>query len=138
MNAKIQIKYTSSSDFGAVLVTASPIVHRAYHYQSPFSNWVKDNAEELFFGARRQEVKEHGLFVITQTFATTKCSITAWKTPQSEVFLGFDIGTMGAGLESSGIWYEGRSSSGWNSYRSTVRRARPREESFFVRNVEAD
>lgn len=41
------LKYTSSSDFGAILMTDSPIEKREYLYKSPFTDWVRDNSRQL-------------------------------------------------------------------------------------------
>jgi hypothetical protein len=52
--------------------------------------------------------------VITQTYVTSKCSLTAWTDAKSEVFLGFDAVVKGVGdVKPRGGWYEGNSASGW-------------------------
>ncbi len=54
---------------------------------------------------------------MTQTYNTSKCSLTAWTDSKSEVFLGFDAGMKGMGdLKPQGGWFEGNSASGWQKY----------------------
>ncbi|KZF19065.1 hypothetical protein L228DRAFT_53304 [Xylona heveae TC161] len=119
--ASVQLKYKMTSDFGAVLVTAAPIIHEAFYYESPFRNWVKENGRALLHGPLAEEIKSHGIFVVTQTYATARCSLTAWQNPSNEVFLGFDIGMTGIGeLGPHAGWYEGRSDSGWNHFEGKV------------------
>jgi hypothetical protein len=117
ITASLQIKYTTSSSFGAVLVTTPPITHNAFYYSSPFSQWVSDNAHALLSGDYKDDIHANGLVVVTQTYTTPKCSLTAWTDSKSEVFLGFDAGINGLGnLKPQGGWYEGNSASGWQKY----------------------
>jgi hypothetical protein len=55
--------------------------------------------------------------VVTQTYTTPKCSLTAWTDSKSEVFLGFDAGIKGVGeTKPQGGWSEGNSANGWEKY----------------------
>jgi hypothetical protein len=113
----LQIKYTTSSSFGAVLVTEPPVTHNAFYYTSPFTTWVQDNAHALLSGDYKEDIRKNGLVVVTQTYTTSKCSITAWTDTKSEAFLGFDVGIKGAGdVKAQGGWYEGNSAGGWEKY----------------------
>lgn len=120
LNASIQIKYTTSSSFGAVLVTAPPIVHTAFYYQSPFSQWISDNAPALLSGEHKDDIKKYGLVVVTQAYSTSKCALTAWTEGKGEAFLGFNAEAPGVGkADPNGGWYEGNSASGWVGYEGT-------------------
>jgi hypothetical protein len=70
--------------------------------------------------ARAEEIKKYGLFVVTDTYTTTKCSLTAWTDPAREVVLGFDVGVSGLGKVGPGVkWYEAENASGWNRHEAS-------------------
>jgi len=117
LSASLKVKYTSSSSFGALLVTSPPITHSSYYYSSPFSSWVKDNMHALLNGEHKDDIHANGLVVVTQTYSTSKATITAWTDGKNEVFLGFDGALPGVGkTDDSGGWSKGNSASGWQEY----------------------
>jgi hypothetical protein len=120
-DATAAIKYHSGSNFGAVLVTTPPIKHDGYYYESPFKGWFQDNVKAIMSSPRADEIKKYGLFVVTGTYMTTKCSLVAWTEPSKDVFLGFYAGPSGLGEVGPHVkWYDTGSSSGWNKHESTV------------------
>lgn len=115
VDASIALEYKTSGNCGAVIISSSPVVRQAYYYQSPFKKWVADNASILLHGRLAEDVKKFGLFVVTQTFATKKCALTAWRNPETKVHFGFGAGVSGlAELSPQVEWYAGSSESGWN------------------------
>lgn len=91
------------------------MIRNGYHYQSPFQEWVKSNARALLNGPLGTDIKENGLFVVTQTYATEKVALTAWKNAESKAYFGFGVGATGLGELSPNVqWYTGHSESGWN------------------------
>ncbi len=115
VDASLRLEYGTSSESGAVLITASPVTRNGYHYQSPFKDWVKANARALLHGPLGADIKENGLFVVTQTHATEKVALTAWKNSQNKAYFGFGAGVTGLGEISPHVqWYMGNSESGWN------------------------
>jgi hypothetical protein len=72
--------------------------------------------------ARAEEIKKYGIFVVTGTYMTAKCSLTAWTRPGKEVVLGFDAGVSGLAKLGPGVeWYDTGSAGGWNRHESLVR-----------------
>lgn len=109
------MEYQTSNSYGAVLISSSPVVREAFYYQSPFKKWVQENASVLLHGRLAEDIRKHGLFVVTQTFATKKCALTAWHNPETKIHFGFGAGVSGlADLSPEIEWYSGSSESGWN------------------------
>lgn len=109
------LKYTSSSDFGAILMTDSPIEKREYLYKSPFTDWVRDNSRQLL-QKREMEIKEHGLWIIRWTYSTSKASINAWSGTDKKVVVGFRVSTFGTDFGPKGEWHKGHADSSWDDY----------------------
>ena len=117
VDAKLHVGYSTSSDFGAVLLSSSPILRDAFYYKAPFRAWMRENASNLLQGPLAEDIEEHGLFVVTQTHATRKCALTAWRSSEKSIYFGFGAGTMGlAEIDPKVGWYAGRSESGWDIY----------------------
>jgi hypothetical protein len=71
----------------------------------------------LLSGDYKDDIHANGLVVVTQTYTTSKCSLTALTDSKSEVFLGFDAGIKGVGeAKPQGDWSEGNSANGWQKY----------------------
>ena len=117
VDANLHVEYRTSSDFGAVLLSSSPVVRDAFYYKAPFKAWMRENASNLLQGPLAEDINEHGLFIVTQTHATRKCALTAWRSSENSVYFGFGAGTMGlAEIDPKVAWYAGRSESGWDIY----------------------
>ena len=113
------VEYQTRDNYGAVLISSSPVVREAFYYRSPFKRWVQENASVLLHGHLAEDIKKHGLFVATQTFATKKCAITAWKNPETKATFGFGTDIAGlAELSPEVEWYSGSSESGWNIHQA--------------------
>jgi hypothetical protein len=79
-------KYTSTSAFGAVLVTNGPVVRDGYYHAAPFREWMRENVHALM--KARPEVRDFGVRVITSTYSTRECNIAGWATGGVEVAVG--------------------------------------------------
>ena len=100
---------------GAVLITSSPVTHEGFHYHSPFQDWLKANAYILLQGPLSRDVKEHGIFLVTHTYATEKVALTAWHKSENKAYFGLGVGVTGLAELSPHVgWYAGRSEAGWN------------------------
>ena len=75
--ADAHVKYTSSSKFGAVLITRHPVTLHAYHQERLFLQWLDSNRRMLYL-ENGSQLKKYGLWIITKTFSAPGCSITAW------------------------------------------------------------
>ena len=97
------------------MITSSPVTHEGFHYHAPFQNWLKSNAHALLLGPLASDIKEHGIFLATHTYATEKVALTAWQKFKSKVYFGFGVGAIGLAELSPHIgWFAGRSEAGWN------------------------
>lgn len=119
--AKVGIRYSSTSKYGGVLVALPPINREAYYLMRPFKDWVEKNIRAPMDCQIWRDLKENGLWVITQTYATRKYTLTTWNNAEKSVYLGLNAELRGAGvLGSQAQWYEGRSVEGWRSDEATV------------------
>lgn len=110
-------EYKSSSNFGAVLITKSPVHRDAYYHESPFRRWVKDNAHVLMQHKRKYEIKTHGLCIITDVYSTEKCSVNAWTDSSRTVKVEFAVNALGQlDVGVGGGWSVQGSAGGWSHY----------------------
>ena len=116
VSASFQVEYTSSEEFGAILACLAPIRREAYYFSAPFKAWASSNLAALKSSAISNDLKQHGLTIITQTYATRKYTLTAWKESDKSVCIGFDVDAQGgAAIKAGSAWFEGRSVNGWRS-----------------------
>ncbi|OAG38835.1 hypothetical protein AYO21_06866 [Fonsecaea monophora] len=117
-----KLKVATSTDFGAVLVTTPNIHHHRVYQESDIRPWWSRNKRKLLQANFKYEVARYGLFIVTGTYTTTNCSITAWSDTSSDVYLGFEADVTGlpAGVRVHGGWVLGGSASGWNHYDAPV------------------
>ena len=117
----MQLEYATSTESGAVIITSSPITHEGYHYHAPFEQWLKSNAHRLLSGPVSSDIKEHGLFLATHTYAAEKVALTAWHKSENKAYFGFGVGAMGLAELSPRVgWFAGRSEAGWNVHTAEV------------------
>jgi hypothetical protein len=96
-------------------MTSPPVVHQRYLYESPFRQWVQENALQII--EKRPEVTQHGLWVVTSTYGTKQCSLNVWTGKQKETMIGFTVGDVsGAEAGPAAQWYEAASDSDWSRY----------------------
>lgn len=104
--------FTAIKEGGAVLLTKAPVRHERFYYESPFKAWVRDNAAGLV--AKREEVLEFGLWIVTSTWTTDECAINVWNGVGKGVNVGFKTGVVEIGeLAPAGEWWEDGSDAGW-------------------------
>jgi len=106
--------YSTNSALGAVLFTSSPVTHERYYHESPFKNWVKKNAAVIF--QRWPEVKKHGLWIITSTYATKKCAINMCYNGGRGFKVGFSAKAVMGEAGPSGEWHRDQADEGWGEY----------------------
>lgn len=117
ISASAVYSFSTDDTAGAVLLTAPPVVHERYYYESPFKDWVKANAVEIL--RLRPEVKEYGLWIVTSTYGTKMAAINMWKQAGQSVKVGFSAKAVGVGeCGPSGEWYKDDRQEGWNEFGS--------------------
>lgn len=115
VNLSAAYAYSTETANGAVLLTAPPVVHERYYFESHFKKWVKENAKILM--QKRPEVKDYGFWIVTSTFATKLCEINMWKTGGKGVKVGFAAKAVGIGEAGpSGEWKHNGKEDGWNGF----------------------
>lgn len=96
------------------------MLKKAYLYESPFHQWVKENSKRIQ-QLRGPEVRQHGLWIVTSTYSTTRCSIHAWKGASKDVKVGFKARALGEEFGPQGAWFEDERDSNWSHYHASVR-----------------
>jgi hypothetical protein len=108
-------KYSNKSDFGAVLLTESPVIKERYHHRMPFNRWLERNWK-LILG-RYPEVKANGLWIITSVCSTEACALNAWTSKEKEVVVGFSgSASQVASFDTKGEWHISGAQDGWTYY----------------------
>jgi hypothetical protein len=111
--------YSTDSALGAILLTSPPITHERYYHGMPFKNWVKKNAATIF--QHWPEVKKHGLWIVTSTYATKKCAINMCSDGRRSFNVGFSAKVIGIGEAGpSGEWHRDQTDEGWGEYTAKV------------------
>jgi hypothetical protein len=117
------IKYSTKEDFGALLLTTPPIERRGYSSESPIKRWYQANIETLMSPEFKYagDFKDHGLFVVTETHSTKKCSLISWSHPSKEIGVGIDAGATGvANAGVHGKYVASTNQGGWCHYQGKV------------------
>ncbi|EON64522.1 hypothetical protein W97_03755 [Coniosporium apollinis CBS 100218] len=87
----LTFEYKSSGNFGAILITEKPIHREAFHHESPFKRWVKDNVDALMESKHKDEIKSHRLSIVTDVYSTKKSSLTTWTDSSRTIRVGFKV-----------------------------------------------
>ena len=116
--AEAEIKYSSNSKFGAVLMTKKPVILQAYNDERLFRSWLEANRGELYklHGA---ELKKYGFWLVTRTYTCRGASINAWSDAAKESVISTKakaamLGELGEDLN----WADRMSSRDWSHYSS--------------------
>ncbi|KAH7174053.1 uncharacterized protein B0J16DRAFT_199755 [Fusarium flagelliforme] len=109
------VKYSTSNEFGAVLVCENDVVSEGFDLRQPFATWLEQNAKSLF--KDYPDAKRLGLYAVTWTYSSTDIHISAWDGESNDATVGFKVGFAGAGnVGPQTSWVRGQSSSGWSEW----------------------
>ena len=100
-------QFQASREKGAVLLTSSPVEKCSLKTEAPFKTWVKENARLI--STRWPDVLEHGLFIVTSTFATAQALTNMLQSSGQTATAGLK----GGGLNTSISWVAAHNESGW-------------------------
>ncbi|GAB1312086.1 hypothetical protein MFIFM68171_02296 [Madurella fahalii] len=109
------LQYSTSGDFGAVLMCDAEVVVEGFDFRDPFVVWLKRHAGQLF--ARYPEARKHGVCAVTWTYASADIHINTWQSADNRVVVGFDFAA--AGIAKAGpkvAWHRGSAGSGWSTW----------------------
>ncbi|KAI4689033.1 hypothetical protein J4E81_007750 [Alternaria sp. BMP 2799] len=109
------VEYSTSKDFGAVLICDDTVESQGFDLRAPFLAWLKKHSKALL--ARWPDIKKHGVVVATWTYSASKVNIQTWQNKDRKVTLGFTVGATGiGGLGPTRSWHRAGSSSAWSSW----------------------
>ncbi|KAH7235535.1 hypothetical protein BKA59DRAFT_532974 [Fusarium tricinctum] len=109
------LKFSTSSEFGAVLVCENDVVEEGFDLRQPFNTWLENNAKALF--KEYPELKEHGLYAVMWTYSTTGIHLSVWNDKSNHATVGVKVGVAGAGnIGPKTEYVRGQSSSGWTEW----------------------
>lgn len=95
-----------------MLLTKALVKHEMSYYESPLKAWIRENAAVLI--AKRNEILEFGLWIVTSTWTTEECAINVWNWVGKEVNVGFKTCVVEIGeLAPSGEWWLDGQDGGW-------------------------
>lgn len=105
-------RFESEKSTGAVLMTSAPVVHERLYYEAPLKRWAAANAGRLL--AERPEVKTHGMWIVTSTWAADEVAVNCWRDQRKAVDVGFSVGFVEIGeIAPKGEWADGGAADGW-------------------------
>ena len=107
-------EYSTSSNFGAVLMCDGDVVVEGYDVRGPFERWVRENRKEL---AKVDELRKHGVVISTWTFSSESVHLNVWSSGENRVRVGIEAGASGVAKGDAGVeWVRGRSGSSWTDW----------------------
>lgn len=116
VDAKAIAKFKSESDFEVVLATDIPVTRREGGHAGVYSEWMNKNVQRMQarYGS---EVKEHGIWIITKTYATRRCAIAIMQSEGAEVEMGLEFQLPGlVTLTPSTKWLRRHQDRAWSGY----------------------
>ena len=120
VDCDFKFQYSTSTDFGAVLMCDDKVVAEGFDHRQPFLDWIKTNAKAIL--QRCPDVKEYGVTAVTWTYSASDIHINAWQDPQTRVVLGLKAGVDGiGGVGPETSWIRKQHSTGWESYNDQKR-----------------
>lgn len=120
VSVKLVLDFASSSSFSSILHCPKSVTHEGYYHRKAFLKWAENNAQKLL--QLVPDVKEHGFWVITDTYSTDDARIITWSGREKHVQMGFDVDVSPAGeIGPSGEFFEGASAGEWHRTEAEVR-----------------
>ena len=118
-SVKLVLDFTSSSSFSSILHCPKSVTHEGYYHPGVFQKWAEKNAEKIL--ELVPDVKEHGFWMVTDTYSTTDVRVITWSDRNQHVQMGFDLEVAPAGeIGPSGEFFEGASAGEWHTAKAKV------------------
>lgn len=76
------------------MLTTAPITQSMTVDDRPLLQWVKNNAGKLV-DRYREQIKEHGLWIVTKTYQTSRCASLLLRSKSSEATIGLVVDATG-------------------------------------------
>jgi hypothetical protein len=101
-------KYSTSTNFGAILMCDTKVVVECFDHRDPFRRWLNQNADKLLLNY--PTLKKHEIYIATTTYSCSDVHINVWHSKDDEIKIGVKVGVTGVGgLGPSGKWMRGTS-----------------------------
>ena len=89
ITAKAVIKYTSSRQFGAVLLTSPPVQRAQIDRIGALRAWEQENHEVIL--NTYPDVRNTGLWMIVTTWSTPECALSTWEAGSASLIMSFGV-----------------------------------------------
>lgn len=115
------IKYTTKSDFGALLMCDSDVVVDGFDLRGPFKDWLKNNSKVLLKN-HKADLQKHGVIATTRTYASDDVYLQTWNDRDFEVTLGVKFAAPGTGsVDANTSWVRSSTSGLWRQFSAEKR-----------------
>ena len=84
--ANAAIRYTSKTNFGAILIAQTPVTLTSFNDETLFRHWINENYSMLAL-LHGVELSRYGLWLVTRTYTTPKASINAWVSKDKDALI---------------------------------------------------
>ena len=84
--ANASVRYTSKTNFGAILIAQRPVTMISYNDETLFRHWINENYSRLA-QLHGVELSKYGLWLVTRTYTTPKASINAWQSKDKDAVI---------------------------------------------------
>ena len=116
--AEAHVKYSSRTNFGAVLMTLKPVTLHAYNDERLFLAWLEANRAALYYH-HGPELKRYGLWLVSRTHSAKGASINTWVKDNRSALVSLKakaamLGDLGQGLD----WADQMFDKDWCHYRA--------------------
>lgn len=81
--ANASVRYSSKTNFGAILIAQRPVTLISYNDETLFRHWINKNYSMLA-QLHGVELSRYGLWLVTRTYTTPKASINAWQSKDKD------------------------------------------------------
>jgi hypothetical protein len=106
------VKYSTKKDFGAILLTRGSVIRNSVYHKEPYRSWFKTNASKIL--KKWPDIRDRGLWIVTETYTASECSINAWQDSSKELSVGFDASFVPVGeIAPTSPWHTATGETGW-------------------------
>lgn len=111
--ADASVRYSSKTNFGAILIAQKPVTLTSYNDETLFRHWINQNYSRLA-QLHGVELSRYGLWLVTRTYTTPKASINAWQSRDKDAVISVKakadmMGDLGAQVD----WQERSTDKDW-------------------------
>ncbi|KAI0377821.1 hypothetical protein F5Y04DRAFT_284495 [Hypomontagnella monticulosa] len=94
LETSVNIRLDEGHERGAVLLTEPPITREAVTDDKPLVHWFAQNADKILKNWGKK-LNDHGLWIVTKTYATRRCIISLLQSQDSELAIALRVDESG-------------------------------------------